>query len=165
MQSRLDVCAVTLLRQREKLLREIGKGNRVIETTAAAIAMLRGFRLLSGPVGQMAGSVGEAALLRANQGMARWQESRRLFVSAKEKTGTVCPFTPFSRELALCRLKPELGALLRRERSPMPDVAGPLLPTAALAGRVECRGGRNVLTRIRLIGDKSLQNFTETYEK
>jgi hypothetical protein len=166
MQARLDICALRLIKKRERLARSLLAGNQVIRTTAAALYMVRGLRLLTGPLGQVAAAMGERALLQANQAAARWQALGLLRYQAAELAGTRCAPTPFSREPALCLLTPPLASSTKRERALMPDVSGPLVFLREPLARADCRG-KGARTIMSLHGDRTLTQakFSDRYEK
>jgi len=166
MQARLDICALALIKKRERLARSLISGNRVIRATAVAIYMTRGLRLLTGPLGQVAAAMGERALLQANQLAARWQSLSLIRYQAAELAGLRCSPTPFSREPALCLITPALASATKRERALMPDVAGPLVFLRAPLARADCRG-KGARTTMSLNGDRTLtrSSFSDRYEK
>lgn len=166
MQSRLDICALSLLKKREALARSLVSGNQVIRATSVAIYFARGIRIFAGPVGQVVGGVGEQALLRVNQTAARWQDLQLMRYQAMELAGLRCGNTPYSRGPAFCLITPSLVSATKREKAMMPDIAGPRVFLKKPLARADCRG-RGARTTLRLDGDTTLTraNFSDRYEK
>lgn len=166
MQSRLDVCALSLLKKREALAGRLVSGNQVIRATTIAIYFARGLRIFTGPVGQAMGALSEQALVRLNQAAARWQDFELMRYQAMEMAGLRCGHTPFSRGTAFCLIAPALATATKREQTMMPDIAGPRVFLQAPLARADCRG-RGARTTLRLDGDISLTraDFRDRYEK
>jgi hypothetical protein len=166
LQSRLDLCALAMLKKREKLAGRLVWTNRTLEATALGIYASRGLSVLGGPIAAWAGAVGEKALLQLNHAAAHWQDADVLLTAAGELASVPCAHTPFSRKPALCQATPRLKSALQRSPTLFPDVKGPLRFLSAPLGRFECRS-KNMATRLRLEGDPHLkqERFSDAYEK
>jgi hypothetical protein len=166
MQSRLDICALSLIKKRERLAKSLAEGNQVIRTTALGIYSLRGLRILTGPLGQVLAGIGEQALLRMNQLAARWQDLQLSRYQAMEILGLRCQATPYSGGPAICLMAPALASATKREPALMPDVSGPRVFLRAPLARADCRG-KGARTILRLDGDPTLTRaeFSDRYEK
>lgn len=168
MQSRLDICAVSLLQKRKNLFHEIAELNRFIRLTVYGVSVARGLTVVTGPVGRVFGGLSEKALVQLNRTLAQTQDARVALAVAVESMNAVCPSTAYSKGPAFCRAGPSLAGSFVRERTIFPDLRGAkrLKSSASRVSHVECRGGR-MLTRIRLEGDPTLEkgSFQDRYEK
>jgi hypothetical protein len=165
MQSRLDTCALALVQERRKLARRLSEGNRILELTAAAVAMSRGLRILAGPAGQLLGALGERGLVTLNRSTALLQEQQLALAGAKEAWLAVCRRSPYSRSPAFCRVSPSLSTALRRKPAMFPDLKGPLVALQLPLARAHCWGAGGLETRIRLEGNSRLGTQGDYYER
>ncbi len=164
-QSQLDICAVQRIHKRRLLFRAIVNTNDVIRFTNIAVASLRGISLLGGPLGKLASTMGEQALIRWNQITGKQQNLMLKLLAAEEKN-FVCAPTKYAKALAFCKLHPSLANLVFRSTPSMPDLVAPLLARQNLFGQAICR--KNLLvTEIQLFGDATLmqEKFREVYAK
>jgi hypothetical protein len=160
MQSRLDICSLGLLQERERAYQSVARGNRTLDLSATGIYALRAGRILSGPIGALVGTLGEQGLLRLNHATALWQETTLAISQARELRWFRCAPSSFSRGFAACAAGSTSRGSLVREPSLFPDVKGALVarsPGRALA-HFTCRGGRLVTKRV-LHGDPKLRSL------
>lgn len=166
MQSRLDICALSLIKKRQRLAHSLATGNQVIRASSTAIYFARGIRIFSGTVGQVLGGLSEQALLRLNQAAARLQDLELARYQAMELAGLHCGSTPYSKGSAFCLMLPALASATKREPALMPDVYGPRVFLRTPLARADCRG-KGARTVMRLEGDPLLTQpkFSDRYEK
>jgi hypothetical protein len=166
LQARADVCAVELSVGRKELFTSLAGTNRWLRLTAKGIAIARGAIIFGGPAGALLGSMGERAMLLANQGAFLAQEAKLSLAVVKELGRAKCPANNFSRDTLLCIATPPLLTAFQRERTFYPDVKGGLTLRGGEEelSRVRCQGW-SAKTVISLEGDPDLtrRDFAETY--
>ncbi len=165
LQSQLDICSVKRIQKRKLFFQALVKANDILRFTNVAVASLRGISLLGGPLGKLASSMGEKALLRWNHLTAKKQDFFLRLMGLEEKN-LLCGPTKHSRAFARCELSPPLSSLLYRATPSMPDLVAPYLARHKTFGQVICRKGR-LKTELLLFGDATLihENFREVYAK
>jgi hypothetical protein len=170
LQSRLDLCAVRLAREREETLERITELNEALHMTIIGIYAARGIAIASGPLGFALGKGAEAALLAANRSLAGAENALVALGSARELGLLTCATDAFSQEPAFCNMRPWLPEALQRAPTLFPDILGTLVhktPGARLA-RAACRASLfDPSTTLALEGDGLLSKagYQDTYEQ
>lgn len=165
MQSRLDICSIKRSEQRKRTIAQIIRANDIIRFTTIAVASLRGISVLTGPLGSVASKLGERALVQANRSAATYQNGLLKALNLFEKI-PFCEATTYSKELATCKIMPELSQQFFRSSRSLPDLEAPLIAKGQLMAESTCLG-MNLVTKVVLYGDANLfrPNFREVYEK
>lgn len=120
--------------------------------------MARGVILLTGPIGGVAGTLGERALVALNKSIALAQDLQVNLAAVKEATKMLCARSSFSREPAFCQISPLLPTALVRKRTVFEDITGPYEMRARRQqklAQVACYGGF-LRTEIEFAGDPTL---------
>jgi hypothetical protein len=167
MQSRLDICAVKLAKNRENLLQELSSLNKPLRLTIWGVYAARGVKLL-GPLGAGFGSLGEFSLLQLNRTLSLAQETKILAAQATERPLLDCAATPYSQQQAGCLILPKAAMAFQREKTLFPDLRGTLLhkKISTNLAKIRCASWKQQSV-LQITGDPLLQNtkFMDRYEK
>jgi hypothetical protein len=165
MQSRLDICVVSKIAKRKIAIKKIISSNEVVRFTVLGVTAIRGLAILSGPLGKLASSLGEATLKKMNQFEGSKQDLLIKQISLEEANPN-CEKTKYSKGFAVCQIYPNIRQLLFRSSRSQPDLFSPYLAKTSELAKARCVS-KKLISEIHLKGDSSLfhAGFQENYAK
>jgi hypothetical protein len=165
LQSRLDICVVQKTVNRKIAIQRIIASNEIVRFTLLGITAIRGLAIISGPLGKLASTLGEATLKKMNHLEGIKQDILLKKLSLEEKN-IFCNKTKFSSISAICQISPATQQLLYRSSRSQPDLYSPYLAKSSLFGKIRCFS-KTLISEIHLQGDPRLlnSNLREKYAK